>query len=254
VALREIWRRKPIADVVADSDRPAGRLRRVLHTSDLTLLGVGAIVGAGIFSSVGQMAAGAAGQPGAGPALIVSYLVTAGACGLAALCYAEIAALVPVAGSAYRYAYAALGEIWAWIIGWDLIVEYAIGNVYVAQSWADYLRSFLRGAFGLDFPSWLASDLQTAAADPAIAAIAPRIAGHVIACNVPAAAITVPLTVILCAGIRQSARFGKLLVLFKLKSSFTHAVKAESAAVARTPKKQTCDRESVVIRTWSRSA
>ncbi|MBC8131696.1 MAG: amino acid permease [Deltaproteobacteria bacterium] len=205
-----------MADGIAESDRAPGRLRRVLGTWDLTLLGVGAIVGAGIFSSIGQMAAGTEGQPGAGPALIVSYLLTAGACALAALCYAEIAALVPVAGSAYSYAYAALGEIWAWIIGWDLIIEYAIGNVYVAQSWTDYFRSFLRGAAGVDLPAWMATDLQTAAMDPQIAAIAPRVGDFVIAFNLPAAAITVVLTLLLCAGIRETTRVGNVLVLFKL--------------------------------------
>lgn len=213
---RDLFRRKPIAALLADGERSAGGLRRVLRTRDLTLLGVGAIVGAGIFSSVGQMAAGSADQPGAGPALIVSYLLTAFACGLAALCYAEIAALVPVAGSAYSYAYAALGEIWAWIIGWDLVIEYAIGNVYVAQSWADYLRSFLRGAFGVDLPPWMATDLQTAAADPAIAAVAPHLGGFTVGFNLPAAAITAVLTVVLCVGIRASARLSNVLVLFKL--------------------------------------
>ena len=213
---RNLFRRKPIAALLADAELPAGRLRRVLGTWQLTLLGVGAIVGAGIFSSIGQMAAGAAGLPGAGPALIVSYLLTAVACGFAALCYAEIAALVPIAGSAYSYAYAALGEIWAWIIGWDLIIEYAIGNVYCAQSWADYFRAFLRGTFGVDLPAWMASDFQSAAADPAIAGVAPHIAGHVVAFNLPAAGITIALTVLLCSGIRESARVGGVLVLFKL--------------------------------------
>ena len=116
------------------------------------MLGIGAIVGAGIFSSTGQMAAGSADNPGAGPALMLSYVLTALACGFAALCYAEIAAMVPVAGSAYTYAYVALGELVAWIIGWDLIIEYAVGNIYVAQSWADYFRSFLRGAVRRRFP------------------------------------------------------------------------------------------------------
>jgi basic amino acid/polyamine antiporter, APA family len=215
---RDLFRRKPIADLVGedDHDPSAGGLRRVLRARDLTLLGVGAIVGAGIFSSVGQMAAGTAEQPGAGPALVVSYLLTAVACGFAALCYAEIAALVPIAGSAYSYAYAALGEIWAWIIGWDLVIEYAIGNVYVAQSWADYLRSFLRGAFAVDLPAWMATDLQTAAADPAIAAAAPHLGDFVVAFNLPAAAVTAALTVVLCMGIRASARMNNVLVLFKL--------------------------------------
>jgi APA family basic amino acid/polyamine antiporter len=216
VRARDLFRRKSIADVIAGGERSEGRLRRALGTSDLTLLGVGAIVGAGIFSSIGQMAAGTPDQPGAGPALIVSYLLTAVACGLAAMCYAEIAALVPVAGSAYSYAFAALGEIWAWIIGWDLIIEYAIGNVYVAQSWAEYFRSFLHGALGVDLPGWIATDLQTAAADPAIAGIAPHFAGYVVAFNLPAAAITAVLTVLLCVGIRESVAVGNILVVFKL--------------------------------------
>jgi APA family basic amino acid/polyamine antiporter len=181
----------------------------------LTALGVGAILGAGIFSSVGQMAAGNADSPGAGPALVVSYLVTAVACGFAALCYAEIAAMVPVAGSAYTYAYVGLGEVFAWIIGWDLIIEYAVGNIYVAQSWADYLRSFLRGAIGVDLPAWLATDLQAAARTPAIAALAPRIGDFVVAFNLPAIAIVALLTFVLVRGVRESARLNNLMVLWK---------------------------------------
>jgi len=216
-----VFRRKPIASLSVGSDAPGGErekagLRRVLGTGHLTLLGVGAIVGAGIFSSIGQMAAGSGDAPGAGPALVISYLLTALTCGLAALCYAEIAALVPAAGSAYSYAYAAFGELWAWIIGWDLIIEYAIGNVYVAQSWSDYFRSFLRGVAGIDLPAWLATDLQTAAADPAIRAVAPTLGGHVVAVNLPAVAITALLTILLVTGIRESARLNSLLVLFKL--------------------------------------
>jgi APA family basic amino acid/polyamine antiporter len=191
-------------------------LKRTLGTVHLVLFGVGAIVGAGIFSSIGQMAAGADGQVGAGPSLVISYLLTAVACGLSALCYSEISAMVPVAGSAYSYAYAALGEIWAWIIGWDLIIEYAVGNVYVAQSWADYFRSFLLGAFGVDFPAWLATDLQTAAHDPAISAAAPHLGGITVAFNLPAALITAALTVVLVWGIRESARLNAALVVFKL--------------------------------------
>jgi len=199
----------------SDDQRGTG-LRRVLGAGHLTLLAVGAIVGGGIFSSIGQMAAGGPDGPGAGPAVVVSYLLTAVACAFAALCYAEIAAMIPAAGSAYSYARAAFGRIWAWIIGWDLVIEYAIGNVYVAQSWAEYLRSFLRGAVGVDLPAWLATDLQTAAADPAIRAAAPAVAGHPIGVNLPAAAITVGLTVLLVRGIRESARVNALLVLLKI--------------------------------------
>src|SRR4029077_926160 len=130
--------------------------------------------------------AGGGEHVGAGPALMLSYLITAIACGFAALCYAEIAAMVPIAGSAYTYSYIALGELVAWIIGWDLIIEYAVGNIYVAASWADYFRSFLRGSLGLDFPGWMATDLQTVASDPALAAIAPRIGSLVIGFNLPA--------------------------------------------------------------------
>jgi APA family basic amino acid/polyamine antiporter len=216
-----LFRRKSADAATAETADGGGRgLRRVLGTFDLTLLGVGAIVGAGIFSSVGEMAAGTAAHPGAGPALIISYLITAAACGLAALCYAEIAAMVPVAGSAYTYAYVALGELFAWIIGWDLIIEYAVGNIYVAQSWADYLRSFLRGAFGVDFPGWMATDLQTVAHDPVLRALAPKLATPlgtlVVGFNLPAALVVAALTVVLVVGVRESARFNAGMVLLKL--------------------------------------
>jgi basic amino acid/polyamine antiporter, APA family len=216
VKLGGLFRPKSIAEAIAEGEAPERRMARVLGTFDLTVLGVGAIVGAGIFSSVGQMAAGTADAPGAGPALVLSYAITAAVCALAAFCYAEMAAMVPVAGSAYSYARVTLGELGAWIIGWDLVLEYAIGNVYVAQSWADYFRSFLRGAFAVDLPAWMATDLQTAARDAAIAAEAPRLFGHVVAFNLPAAAITIALTLVLVAGIRESARVAKLLVALKL--------------------------------------
>ncbi|HEY0711244.1 MAG TPA: amino acid permease [Polyangia bacterium] len=210
------FRRKSADEALADCERPGHSLRRSLSAADLALLGIGAIIGAGIFSSTGQMAAGTAEHAGAGPALVVSYLITAVACGFAALCYAEIAAMVPVAGSAYTYAHVALGEGIAWIIGWDLIIEYAVGNIYVAQSWADYLRSFLRGAFGVDFPAWMATDLQTAAATPAIAAVAPRIGDFVVAFNLPAALIVVCVTTLLILGIQHSARANGVMVAFKV--------------------------------------
>jgi len=216
-----LLRRKPAQAAVAEIDdggQPS--LKRALGAFDLTLLGVGAVVGAGIFSSIGEMAAGSATHPGAGPALVLSYLLTAATCGLAALCYAEIAAMVPVAGSAYTYAYVALGEIFAWIIGWDLIIEYAVGNIYVAQSWADYLRSFLRGAAGVDFPAWMATDLQTVARDPALAAIAPHLPTPfgtlVVGFNLPAALVVAGLTVVLVLGVRESARTNAVMVLLKL--------------------------------------
>jgi APA family basic amino acid/polyamine antiporter len=213
-----LFRRKSATAALAETEGtgqgPA--LRRTLGAMDLAMLGVGAIVGAGIFSSTGQMAAGSADNPGAGPALVLSYVLTAVVCGFAALCYAEIAAMVPVAGSAYTYAYLALGELFAWIIGWDLIVEYAVGNIYVAQSWADYFRAFLRGSIGVDFPAWMATDLQTAAKTPEIAAAAPHLGDFVVAFNLPALLITAAVTSVLVLGIRESARTNAILVGFKV--------------------------------------
>ena len=218
----DLFRRKnwqPSAE--GDGSEPgAPSLRRVLGAFDLTLLGVGAIVGAGIFSSIGQMAAGGVGHPAAGPALMLSFVITAVACGFSALCYAEIAALVPASGSAYTYAFVALGELPAWIIGWDLIIEYAVGNIYVAQSWADYFRSFLRGSLGVDFPAWMATDMQSVAHDPALAALAPKLAtpfgALAVGFNLPAALIVALLTVLLVLGVRESARFNAGMVIFKL--------------------------------------
>jgi APA family basic amino acid/polyamine antiporter len=211
-----LLRRKQSTEALADVESAGHGLKRSLGAMDLALLGIGAIVGAGIFSSTGQMAAGSADHPGAGPALSLSYLITAIACGFSALCYAEIAALVPVAGSAYTYAYVALGELTAWIIGWDLIIEYLVGNIYVAQSWADYFRSFLRGAFNLDFPAWMATNLQTAASTPEIAAQAPHIGDFVVAFNLPAFMIVAAVTAVLVIGIRESARANAVLVVFKV--------------------------------------
>src|SRR5262245_27688859 len=122
---------------LTSSETPEGGhgLKRTLTAFDLTLLGIGAIIGAGLFSSIKDMITGTAVLQGAGPAVVLSYALSALACGFAALCYAEIAAMVPDSGSAYSYTYSAFGELVAWMIGWDLMIEYAIGNVYVAASW-----------------------------------------------------------------------------------------------------------------------
>src|SRR5689334_6344418 len=159
--LAQLTRRKPIADATADGDSAEGRLQRSLGPLDLTALGIGAIIGAGIFSSTGTAAAGGADHIGAGPALIVSYVLTAVACGFAALCYAELASMIPIAGSAYTYAYVTLGEFLAWIIGWDLILEYAVGNVAVAVSWSGYFDAFVEG-FGVHLPRWMVSTINQA--------------------------------------------------------------------------------------------
>jgi basic amino acid/polyamine antiporter, APA family len=209
-----VFRRKSVQDALAQAQE--AKLSKRLGTRELVFLGVGAVVGAGIFSSIGELAAGSSGHPGAGPALVVSYVLTAIVCGFSALSYAEMASVVPVAGSAYTYAFVTLGELPAWIIGWDLIIEYAIGNIYVAQSWADYARAFLRQTMGFDFPLWLATDLQTAAKTEAIATSAPHLFGFVLACNLPAAFITLVLTVVLVRGVHESARLNSWLVIGKL--------------------------------------
>jgi APA family basic amino acid/polyamine antiporter len=205
----------------------------------LTLLGVGAIIGAGIFSTVGEAAAGGSNHVGAGPALVLSFVLVAVACGFAALCYAEFASMAPVAGSAYTYAYATLGELIAWIIGWDLILEYAVGNVAVAISWSDYFQSLLN-VFHIQWPVWLGTDLRSAiqgahgvaaakaagvdlsalsdavlSGNRALAA-APRILGIPIVFNLPAVIIVALVTWVLVRGIRESAGFNSAMVLLKL--------------------------------------
>ena len=145
----------------------AHSLKRVLGAGDLVMLAIGAVIGAGIFGAIGTAAAGQVGpngeviRYGAGPALIFSFVLLGAACALAALCYAELAAMIPQAGSAYAYSYATLGELVAWIIGWDLILEYAVGNVAVAISWGDYFNTLLRGV-GVDLPVWLTTGYRTA--------------------------------------------------------------------------------------------
>src|SRR6478672_8339059 len=135
-----LFSRKPIAALLAEEGHP-NSLRRALGAGDLIMLAIGAVIGAGIFGAIGSAAAGqtdAAGhviRVGAGPALVFSFILLGVACALAGLCYAELASMIPQAGSAYAYTYATLGEFVAWIIGWDLILEYAVGNVAVAISW-----------------------------------------------------------------------------------------------------------------------
>ena len=159
----------------------------MLGAGDLVMLAIGAVIGAGIFGAIGTAAAGQVGPSGevmryaAGPALVFSFLLLGGACALAALCYAELAAMIPQAGSAYAYTYATLGELVAWIIGWDLILEYAVGNIAVAISWGDYFTTLLRG-IGVSLPVWLTTGYRTAllSSDPDIHGLldtAPHIAG-----------------------------------------------------------------------------
>src|SRR6187551_2716344 len=177
---------KPLDAVGSPAGGGAG-LKRVLGAGDLILLAIGAVIGAGIFSSIGTAAAGETlptGEVvrlGAGPALILSFVLLGVVCALAALCYAELAAMIPQAGSAYAYSYATLGEIVAWIIGWDLILEYAVGNVAVAISWGDYFNTLTR-SFGVQLPVYLTTGYRTAllSSSPEIHGLlqsAPHVAG-----------------------------------------------------------------------------
>ncbi|MFN7983089.1 MAG: amino acid permease [Vicinamibacterales bacterium] len=221
----QVFRRKPIADLL-DSQHVDGQLKRTLGAGDLIMLAIGAVIGAGIFGAIGTAAAGQVGphgeviRLGAGPALIFSFLLLGGACALAALCYAELASMIPQAGSAYAYSYATLGELVAWIIGWDLILEYAVGNVAVALSWGDYFMTLMRG-IGVSLPPWLTTGYRTAllSADPATHGLlqtAPRILGMPVIIHLPAFAIVVLITWLLLRGARETATFNNVMVVIKL--------------------------------------
>jgi APA family basic amino acid/polyamine antiporter len=237
--MKQLFAVKSLDRLVGDTVDPARQLKRTLGVVQLTALGIGAIIGAGIFSSVGSAAAGGSAHLGAGPAIMLSFVLTAIACGFAALCYAEFAAMVPVSGSAYTYAYATLGELVAWIIGWDLILEYAIGNVAVAVSWSGYFQELLRG-LGIAWPGWLGTDFRsaaqgahqvaaTAAAGGDVAGLsilvrqaaevftsAPRVAGVPIIFNLPAFLIVAFITWVLVRGIQESAWLNSAMVGLKL--------------------------------------
>ena len=159
-------------------------------------------------------------RAGAGPALIISFLLLGVVCGLAALCYAELASMIPTSGSAYAYTYATMGEFLAWIIGWDLILEYAVGNVAVAVAWSGYFSSLL-SAFGISLPGWLSHGYFQVkmAADPALHSLmdtAPHIFGMPVLLNLPAFVIVGLVTALLCIGVKESTRANTIMVIIKL--------------------------------------
>jgi APA family basic amino acid/polyamine antiporter len=214
--LRGIFRTKNLDDILASAQEEGHKLKRTLGPVNITLLGIGAIIGAGIFATVGTAAAGDASRPGAGPSLMISFVITAVVCAFTALCYAEMAAMVPISGSAYTYSYATLGELVAWIIGWDLMLEYAIGNVAVAISWANYFRSFMQDAFGINIPDWLATDFRTARKIPGLLEHAPHLFGYPIVFNLLAFGIVAVITIVLVWGIKESAEFNAVMVMVKI--------------------------------------
>ena len=187
-----LFKTKSIEQLVGDAEHGGKSLRRSLSAWDLTLLGIGAIIGTGIFVLTGTAAANQA-----GPAIMFSYLAAGLACAFAALCYAEFASMIPVAGSAYTYAYATLGELVAWMIGWDLILEYAVGSMTVAIGWSGYMQRLLAGA-GIELPLWLS-------AAPPVGVI-----------NILAVLIVLVIMVLLVIGVRESARANAVMVAIKL--------------------------------------
>ena len=203
-----LLRTKPVSRILEEaSDTKAGGLKRVLTAMDLTAIGVGAIIGAGIFVLTGTAA-----RDAAGPAIMLSYVFAGFACILAALCYTEFATRLPISGSAYTYAYASVGELFAWIIGWDLILEYTIGSSTVAVGWTHYLSEFVRGLQGsvlgqpLHGEQWNTQIIQPLIALP--------VAGHSV--NLAAAILVGLLSTLLCVGIKESARFNAVMVVIKL--------------------------------------
>ncbi|HET6611953.1 MAG TPA: amino acid permease [Kofleriaceae bacterium] len=212
MAWQSALRSKDLDDILAAAE--TGGLQRHLSAFHVTLLGIGAIIGAGIFATIGTAAAGDAMRPGAGPSLMLSFVITAGVCGLTALCYAELASMVPLSGSAYTYSYATLGELVAWIIGWDLIIEYAVGNVAVAIGWAGYFKSFL-DHIGVHWPFWLSIDYRSAA-EQGLLHQAPHIFGIPIVFNLLAALIVFAITWLLIRGIRESAWANAAMVIIKV--------------------------------------
>jgi len=194
---------KPLSTLLAEA-RGETRLRRVLGPVQLTSMGVGAVIGAGIFVSTGAVA-----RQTAGPALMVSYIVAGLACVFAGLCYAEFASMVPVAGSAYTYAYATLGELLAWIIGWDLVLEYALSSATVATGWSGYFQNAL-GAVGGHLPAVIAGPAVDY--DPALGRLVATGAWF----NLPALAASVLVTIVLVIGIRESASLNTALVVVKV--------------------------------------
>src|SRR5437879_4893877 len=248
---QQLFARKSLETLLKEM-QGENRLRRVLGPVGLTSLGIGAIIGAGIFVTTGEAAANKA-----GPAVMISFVVAGLGCALAGLCYAEFAAMIPLAGSAYTYAYATLGELFAWIIGWDLTLEYAMGASTVSSGWSNHFIEFMK-IFHIKIPLWLAYDHWTGlrvaekviarqmaqAADPSLVegtqafihkvdqvisahsaqlverahelVGAPRIFGIEVGFNLPAFLIALVITTILVIGIKESARFNAVIVIIKV--------------------------------------
>lgn len=231
--LKKLFRRKTIRDILADNDlaeKNGHQLQKTLGFHDLTAMGIAAIIGAGIFSTIGNASFNG------GPAVVTLFIFTAIACGFSAMCYAEFASVIPISGSAYTYAYAAFGEVIAWIIGWALIVEYAIGNIVVAISWSDYYTGLMAGLgwhipeyFGMDYLSAKRGFEEAAALlssnQPLTAALqeahtawsnAPVILGFKLILDLPAVGIVLAITALIFRGVKETKNAANAMVIVKL--------------------------------------
>ena len=223
-----LFRRKPLSKILQEGGDHApgeGKLDRNLKLRDLVSMGIAAIVGAGIFSTIGSAAYNG------GPGVVILFVIAAITCGFTALCYAEFASRVPVAGSAYTYSYVTFGELIAWVIGWALILEYAIGNIVVAISWSSYFNNLLRG-LGIHLPGWMITDNGTAhllyesavadgkSLDNLAWTTAPMIGDWHIIFNLPAFVIVVLVTALVYTGIKESKKWANGMVVFKLAVLF----------------------------------
>jgi amino acid transporter len=221
-----LFRKKSLDKILKDAeagstDGHSSGLKKMLGVRDLTSMGIAAVIGAGIFSTMGQAAYNG------GPGVIFLFMITAVTCGFTALCYAEFASRVPVAGSAYTYSYVTIGEVVAWIIGWALILEYAIGNVVLSISWSSYFVNLLEG-FNIHLPAWLTTDPKTAKilyetalrdgkpTDFLAWSTAPVIAGFKLILNIPAFLIVILITILAYIGIKESKRSTNAMVVIKL--------------------------------------
>jgi APA family basic amino acid/polyamine antiporter len=240
--MNQLFRTKSIEALIAVSEQADKKLRRTLGPWSLMAFGIGAVIGSGIFILTGTAAAGESlpypsvlhapvldlilhgsktvstlGRPGAGPGISLSFLLTAFACSFAALCYAELASMIPIAGSAYTYAYATLGEIFAWIIGWDLILEYAVSNMGVAVGFSAYLNDILDNLFGWHLPPQLAGPMIAEG----------RFTGSWF--NIPALLIMMILSYILVRGVRESAKTNNVMVVIKIAAILIFIIGAARA-------------------------
>jgi APA family basic amino acid/polyamine antiporter len=223
----KLFRTKPLNKLMEEVQDESHGLKRALNSTNLVTLGIGAIIGAGIFVLTGQAAA-----QYAGPAIVISFIISGIACAFAGLCYAEFASMIPISGSAYTYAYATLGELMAWIIGWDLILEYLFASSTVAVGWSGYVVSFLRD-FGIHIPVQLTSAFGTILVDvpnigwrPITDQLTKQLMSsgisigslpHISAIiNLPAIFIVAVISMLLIIGIKESAGFNNVMVILKV--------------------------------------